>query len=61
MTLYQLVEALEELPRYDLDDDGGCGDPECCGSPSYYIGKVDGGGYIEWEDVANLIKEVEKS
>ena len=21
----------------ELDDDGACGDPECCGSPSYHI------------------------
>jgi len=26
-----------------LDDDGACGDPECCpGGPSYYIGVSDG-------------------
>jgi hypothetical protein len=24
-------------PVVYLDDDGACGDPECCGSPSYYI------------------------
>ena len=22
---------------YEIDYHGGCGDPECCGSPSFYI------------------------
>lgn len=25
----------------ELDDDGACGDPECCGAPSYYLAVKD--------------------
>ncbi len=33
-----LRERVEEvLLAIELDDDGACGDPECCGSPSYHI------------------------
>ena len=27
----------EILDNLELDDDGACGDPECCGLPSYHI------------------------
>lgn len=56
-----LTEKVEEIrgeinnsTKYDLDDDGGCGDPECCGSQGYYINPMKSGNYNKTSDILAL-------
>ena len=54
--LNTIVAAIEALPRYDMQDDGSCGDPGCCGGPGYLVGYEDDGPYLSREEVLALFR-----
>ena len=59
------VKSLEDFKRFELTDDGACGDPECCGPASYYMEVSEKGEYVKYkhlrkyaiERVKQVIKE----
>jgi hypothetical protein len=53
-----IIEEILNLNRYDLENDGGCGDPECCGAPYYYIGPDTSGEYVTRSELHNKIAEL---
>jgi uncharacterized phage protein (TIGR01671 family) len=32
---------VKDSKAWELEDDGSCGDPECCGGPDYYMGHME--------------------
>lgn len=55
------LKTLKDLDCYDLSDDGGCGDSECCGGREYEFGIVNNGDYVSLEDLKKeAIKWVER-
>lgn len=53
----RMSEEIEKLKRYDIEeDDGACGDPECCGLASYMIEETGDGEYLGRDDVLSILK-----
>jgi hypothetical protein len=57
-----VIDMLKGLQRCtaELESDGACGDPDCCGEPAYsvWIYPATNGDLVKWDDVQTLIQKL---
>lgn len=57
----RMLAKLKQLDRYDIDNDGGCNNPDCCGGRAYFMSLDADGNYVHADDLEKAIKDIEDS